>query len=88
MNSYDAELNSTACSKVCTADENCEEAYKFEETLNDKEKLQLTIENEQLFNKLAQVDGNMQRIEKQMADIQRLQETFAEKVNPVSFLRH
>ncbi|VDK35277.1 unnamed protein product [Anisakis simplex] len=50
------------------------------EHLTEKENVQLMAENEKLYSKLAQVDSDVLRIEKQMNQIHRLQETFAEKV--------
>ncbi|VDM42158.1 unnamed protein product [Toxocara canis] len=51
-----------------------------DEPLSEEERVQMVAENEKLYAKLAQVDSDILRIEKQMNQIHRLQETFAEKV--------
>lgn len=56
--------------------------------LDDDERTQLMIENERLYFQSLQVDSDIQKVEKQMAELHQLQETFAEKVNKliISFL--
>ncbi|VDO23888.1 unnamed protein product [Brugia timori] len=49
--------------------------------LDDDERAQLMIENERLYSQSLQVDSDIQRVEKQMAELHQLQTTFAEKVN-------
>ncbi|VDK81602.1 unnamed protein product [Litomosoides sigmodontis] len=48
--------------------------------LDDDERTQLMIENERLYSRSLQVDNDIQKVEKQMAELHQLQETFAEKV--------
>ncbi|VDN08445.1 unnamed protein product [Thelazia callipaeda] len=48
--------------------------------LDGDERIQLMIENELLYSRSLQVDNDIQKVEKQMIDLYRLQETFAEKV--------
>ncbi|KAK6107461.1 hypothetical protein QQG55_28295 [Brugia pahangi] len=49
--------------------------------LDDDERAQLMIENERLYSQSLQVDSDIQRVEKQMAELHQLQTTFAEKVS-------
>ncbi|KAL3984950.1 hypothetical protein ACH3XW_36610 [Acanthocheilonema viteae] len=49
--------------------------------LDDDERTQLMIENERLYSQSLQVDSDIQKVEKQMAELHLLQETFAEKVS-------
>uniref|UniRef100_A0A183H911 t-SNARE coiled-coil homology domain-containing protein n=2 Tax=Onchocerca flexuosa TaxID=387005 RepID=A0A183H911_9BILA len=49
--------------------------------LDDDERTQLMIENERLYSQSLQVDSDIQKVEKQMAELYQLQETFAEKVS-------
>ncbi|MCP9262727.1 hypothetical protein DINM_005658 [Dirofilaria immitis] len=49
--------------------------------LDDDERTQLMIENERLYSQSLQVDSDIQKVEKQMAELHQLQETFAEKVS-------
>uniref|UniRef100_A0A0R3RZA3 Syntaxin-18 n=1 Tax=Elaeophora elaphi TaxID=1147741 RepID=A0A0R3RZA3_9BILA len=49
--------------------------------LDDDERTQLMIENERLYYQSLQVDSDIQKVEKQMAELHQLQETFAEKVS-------
>lgn len=49
--------------------------------LDDDERTQLMIENERLYSQSLQVDSDIQKVEKQMAELHQLQATFAEKVN-------
>lgn len=54
--------------------------------LDDDERTQLMIENERLYSQSLQVDNDIQKVEKQMAELHQLQETFAEKVSRIYFL--
>ncbi|EJD74477.1 hypothetical protein LOAG_18216 [Loa loa] len=49
--------------------------------LDDDERTQLMIENERLYSQSLQVDSDIQKVEKQMAELHQLQATFAEKVS-------
>ncbi|CAG9531217.1 unnamed protein product [Cercopithifilaria johnstoni] len=49
--------------------------------LDDDERTQLVIENGRLYSQSLQVDNDIQKVEKQMAELYQLQETFAEKVS-------
>uniref|UniRef100_A0AAF5RVL9 t-SNARE coiled-coil homology domain-containing protein n=1 Tax=Wuchereria bancrofti TaxID=6293 RepID=A0AAF5RVL9_WUCBA len=49
--------------------------------LDDDERAQLMIENERLYSQSLQVDNDIQKVEKQMAELYQLQATFAEKVS-------
>lgn len=51
--------------------------------LDDDERTQLVIENERLYSQSLQVDSDIQKVERQMAKLHHLQETFAEKVNRI-----
>lgn len=48
--------------------------------LSKEEQEQLMIENEELYQRFARTNTDIQRIETQMNEIKRLQDTFAEKV--------
>ena len=48
--------------------------------LSQKEQEQLMIENEELFMRFARTNTEIERIETQMSEIKKLQDTFAEKV--------
>ncbi|VDN28612.1 unnamed protein product [Gongylonema pulchrum] len=48
--------------------------------LDSSERGQLLAENERLYSKSLQVDNDIQKLESQMTELHRLQETFAEKV--------
>lgn len=50
------------------------------EGISEEERIQLCAENEQLFAKLSHANSDIENVEKQLSEIYRLQETFAEKV--------
>lgn len=49
--------------------------------LDNDERAQLMAENDRLYSRSLQVDSDIQKLEKQMTELHRLQETFAEKVD-------
>lgn len=49
--------------------------------LDNDERAQLMAENDRLYSRSLQVDSDIQKLEKQMTELHRLQETFAEKVS-------
>lgn len=61
---------------------------EIDENLSEHERVQLAAENEQLYAKSLQLDSDIQKIEKQMVEVYRLQETFAEKVKSFKIFCH
>lgn len=64
-----------------TGDSNSEESKEeYTESFVEEDRIQLSAENERLYAKFSHAKSDIQKVEKQIVEIHRLQETFAEKV--------